>query len=113
MKALNIGQPVPRCNHISAKRNVCYRPVARGRNLCHVHLALEPKDDDLNANLELPAIKDLASIRAGESKVLTALSVGDITRRRASLYLYAFQLARQSARQLERAKKRETEKRAE
>jgi hypothetical protein len=114
MRALNNSQPVRRCEHVSAKGKVCYRPVMHGRSLCYIHLddpALQ--DEYCKTNLELPAIGDLPSIRLAENQVLSAVSAGDIHPSHASVYMYGFQIARQNAKQLPNAGNGKTEKRAE
>lgn len=113
MKALNNRQLVRRCKHVSAKGNVCHRPAMRSSSHCHIHLndpALQ--DDYCKTNLELPAIEGPASIQVAENRVLAALSAGDITRRRAFVYIYALQIARQNVKQLQRGGNRKAEKRA-
>src|SRR6185437_4179345 len=113
MKALHNSQPVRRCKHINAKGDVCHRPAMRENNHCYIHFegsALQPGNGDCETDFEIPAIENPALIQVAIDKLLTARKVGKITRRRASLYIYALQIARQNIKQLQRARNRKAQK---
>lgn len=113
MKALNNSQPVRRCTHINAKGDVCHRPAVRDNNHCYIHFedpALQPGNGDCETDFEPPAIENPALIQVAIDKLLTARKEGKITRRRASLYIYALQIARQNTKQLQRAGNRKAQK---
>ncbi len=116
MQALNNSQPVQRCKHISATGDLCYWPALRGRSRCYIHIGdIAPSSGTAPARvlLELPAIENPALIQAAIGQVLAARSEGKITPRRASLYIHALQIARQTVKQLRSIKNQEVEKRAE
>src|ERR1700758_1481975 len=79
----------PRCRHTLLSGELCGQPALRGLDLCRFHRAAAPR----GLEFVLPIVEDAASLQLALNRVMRALADDLLTYKKASLLLYALQIA--------------------
>ncbi len=79
----------PRCRHTLLSGDACGQPALRGTDLCRFHRAVAPT----RREFILPIVEDAASLQLALNRVMRALADGLLDYKKASLLLYALQIA--------------------
>jgi len=79
----------PRCRHTLLSGQTCGQPALSGRDLCRFHQAVAPS----RREFILPIVEDAASLQLALNRVMRALADDVLTYKKASLLLYALQIA--------------------
>ena len=82
------NQP-PRCRHMLLSGVTCGQPALSGRDLCRFHQAVAPS----RREFILPIVEDAASLQLALNRVMRALAYDLLSYKKASLLLYALQIA--------------------
>jgi len=82
-------QQPPRCQHTLISGENCGQPALRNRDLCRFHQAVAPT----RREFILPIVEDAASLQLALNRVMRALADDLLTYKKASLLLYALQIA--------------------
>lgn len=93
----------PRCRHTLLSGQTCGQPALSGRDLCRFHQAVAP----IRREFILPIVEDAASLQLALNRVMRALADDLLTYKKASLLLYALQIAASNFKRL-REEMRET-----
>ena len=93
----------PRCQHVTLDGNPCAQPAIRGRDACRLHFNPDAKP----LPFSLPIIEDAAGLQRALTHVIRALANDQIETRKASLILYALQIASMNLRRLARERSQE------
>ncbi len=80
----------PRCARIMAGGRRCRAPRVRGKQFCHMHLAME---EARPRKISLPSLDDANGIQVAIAKAAQALVDGQLEQKQASLLAYYLQLA--------------------
>jgi hypothetical protein len=79
----------PRCRHTLLSGVTCGQPSLSGRDLCRFHQAVAPS----RREFILPIVEDAASLQLALNRVMRALADDLLSYKKASLLLYALQIA--------------------
>ena len=79
----------PRCRYTLLSGQTCGQPALSGRDLCRFHQAVAPS----RREFILPIVEDAASLQLALNRVMRALTDDLLTYKKASLLLYALQIA--------------------
>src|SRR5215471_21637949 len=89
------------CRHVKADGILCGSPALQHRKYCYHHLMQRGRrlrralalSRGESAQLHIPPLEDLRSVRVALSEIVQALAVGQLEHRSAGLMLYAIQQA--------------------
>jgi hypothetical protein len=86
----------PECRHILPSGRKCHSPALREKTLCYYHSrsrTLVDANRSRKHSIALPPLEDHAAIQMSLDEILAALGAHKISRREASTYLFALQIA--------------------
>ena len=98
----------PLAAHILLSGDACGQPALRGADLCRFHRAVAPT----RREFILPIVEDAASLQLALNRVMRALADGLLDYKKASLLLYALQIAASNFKRLREERQLATEKAA-
>ena len=81
------------CSHRFVNGETCASPAKRGENYCFFHLRYRRENDPTKENYELPILEDRDGINLLVSDVVRGLLKSNLDTKKASLALYAAQVA--------------------